>query len=282
MVQQQRRCVQRAPIRQDLPPRKKALALRPRRGSAERDHRRPTSEYVKASSSPPLAKTSHLEPDSRWNACAGRMATGGSRLQMGPTSADAPATGRPGRTMTGDSAQVQAERQQSDLQESGPWADVFSSVADVEATAGYDVLDPGCYLRGCPSAMPVTPLVRQQRDALLRQFRRRQEHANGPVLLIIEEPLRASRGDFSSIYPPEALETVEVNGYPAADQGLHGNQDERAGPTHRGPGRNAIRRNSPSPGKTPNAVSPSNSTPPPATAAPAWTCRLIQIAESLH
>ena len=117
--------------------------------------------------------------------------------------------------LTGDSAQVQAERQQSDLQESGPWADVFSSVADVETAAGHDVLEPGVLPQGLPfSHARYNPSYGSSVMLFYGSFAADKMHANGPVLLIIEEPLRASSGDFSSIYPPEALETVEVNGYP--------------------------------------------------------------------
>ena len=90
----------------------------------------------------------------------------------------------------------------------------LTSIEAVEALAGFDVLEPGLL-------PPETPFSHARYNPVFNSvmlfygyFSPDKYHANGPVLIVSEY----NRTDFPEpdrLYPPEAVEQVEVNGLPA-------------------------------------------------------------------
>jgi hypothetical protein len=116
--------------------------------------------------------------------------------------------------ITADAALVQAGRQQEPVEEESGFATVYNSVAEVETAAGFDVLEPGLLPEGLPFSHARCESAGGTVMLFYGSFAADKMHANGPLLLIGETPLSKVVGDAPDMYPPEALESIEVNGYP--------------------------------------------------------------------
>jgi hypothetical protein len=88
-----------------------------------------------------------------------------------------------------------------------------SRISDIETIAKFDILEPGMLPDELPFSHARFEPVSRSVMLFYGRYAADKIHADGPTLLIIENPLSQQGQDLDSSYPPEAIETVQVNGY---------------------------------------------------------------------
>ena len=91
--------------------------------------------------------------------------------------------------------------------------DLFTSIPDLEARAGFDVLEPGLLPEGLAFSHARYNSSFGSVSLFYGSFAPDRIHADGPVLVVIQAPLTRTGGGPTIEYPPGAIQTIKINGY---------------------------------------------------------------------
>jgi hypothetical protein len=98
------------------------------------------------------------------------------------------------------------------------WEQVFNSIEAVEAVAGYEILAPDVLPEGLVFSHARYEPYSHSVMLFYGNFSADLIHANGPVLMVFQQPLAkndvSNEAAYDSGFPDEAIQVVEVNEYP--------------------------------------------------------------------